>query len=82
MRLAHDVKGYLKDSINRLTVIVIILGVIICAGLYKTHKEIKLTQQAITQCEKKIDFRYFNLTRSLEDIFKIKIDTHQGRVEY
>lgn len=81
MRIAHDVKGFLKDSVNKLTVITLIFGITITAGLIKIHQEIKETQQAITKCEKKVDYRYFNLTRSLEDIHGIKIDTHKGRIE-
>lgn len=34
----------------------------------------------IKSVEKKVDFRYFNLTRSLESIYNIEIDTKDGRV--
>lgn len=37
--------------------------------------------EAIIKLEKKVDFRYFNLTRSLEDIHNVKIETHKGHLE-
>lgn len=38
------------------------------------------TLELLKSAEKKVDFRYFNITRSLQDIHKVEIDTHKGRV--
>lgn len=64
-QIEHAIKSYFSDGLNRLTTAVIILSCIVTAGFYKTHT-------AIIKCEKKVDFRYFNLSRSLEDIYLIK----------
>ena len=76
-----DVKEFLSNEINRLTVIVIIMCIGCGYGFYKTHSDIKTVQEAVKKCEKKVDFRYFNLTRSLEDINHVQINTKDGRVE-
>lgn len=70
-RTVYDITGFFKDTINRLTVIVLIFSCILTFGIYKTYK-------AVIKCERKIDFRYFNLTRSLEDIHNVKINTKDG----
>lgn len=72
-RLEHDIKSFLSDSINRLTVILIIFGSLLSFGLYKTYN-------AVIKAERKTDFRYFNTTRSLEDINNVKINTKDGSV--
>lgn len=38
-----------------------------------------LLEQSI-KTEKKVDFRYYNLTRSLQDINGVIIETKEGRV--
>ena len=79
-RAMHDVKGFLADKLNRLTVIVIILGIFLIGSLYKINAEITNLKHLIIKCEKKVDFRYFNLTRSLEQIHNVEIDTLNGRI--
>ena len=79
--LFSDVKEFLSNEINRLTVIVLVLCVGCGYGFYKTHEQITSVQESVKKCEKKVDFRYFNLTRSLEDINHVKIDTKNGRIE-
>jgi len=44
---------------------------------YSHHQEMA----RINKIERKIDFRYFNLTRSLEDIHHVRIDTYHGEVK-
>ena len=72
-RAIYECKKILNDKINRLTIFIFIFGCIFAYGLYDNHK-------AILKCEKKVDFRYFNTTRSLEDIHSIKISTKDGLI--
>lgn len=72
-QIEHAIKSYFADGINRLTTAVIVLSCIMTVGFYKTHT-------AIIKCEKKTDFRYFNTTRSLEDIYSVRINTKDGTI--
>lgn len=36
--------------------------------------------QKMEKLKTQVDFRYFNTTRSLEDIHNVRIDTHYGDV--
>ena len=72
-RTEHDIKSFLSDNINRLTLVLIVFGIIISLGIIKTYK-------AVIQVERKADFRYFNTTISLEEIYSIKINTKDGTV--
>ena len=86
-----DVKNFLFNEINRIYVAVIILGILICYSHYKIENRLKdieninltykneLTNEIKTNRDK-IHYRYFNITNSLEDIYKIKINTHNGRI--
>ena len=70
----NDVQNFMEDKTNKIIILLILL--IIMQGIGFHRLEVK-----ITGCEKKTDFRYFNLNRSLEDIHNVKIDTYRGRVE-
>lgn len=72
-RAIYEIKKILNDKINRLTILMLIFGCLFAYGLYNNHK-------AIEKCERKVDFRYFNTTRSLEDIYNIKISTKDGLI--
>ena len=73
--LISDAKEFLSDNINRLGILVILLFVINVCGFYIIEKELK-------ECIKIVNFRYFNLTRSLEDIHNIKINTQDGTLKF
>lgn len=51
-----------------------ILVINICQFIYEIKSDIGL--------HKKIDFRYFNTTRSLEDIHQVSIDTKDGKIKF
>ena len=80
-RIANDVKSFLDDKINRLTVFVVVMCVIFGFGFYNINNKINTVNSNVIQCTKKVHFRYFNLTRSLEDIYNVEIDTHTGRIQ-
>lgn len=73
--LFSDTKEFLSDNINRLGVLVVLLCVINVCGFYVIEKELK-------ECTKTVNFRYFNITRSLEDIHNVKIDTQDGSLKF
>ena len=72
--LISDAKEFLSDNINRLGVLVVLLCLINVCGFYVIEKELK-------ECAKTVNFRYFNITRSLEDIHNVKIDTQDGSLK-
>lgn len=45
-----------------------------------TKSDIQELSNEILDVKKKVHFRYFNLTHSLEDIHKVKINTKDGRL--
>ena len=73
--LFSDAKEFLSDNINRLGILVVLLCVINVCGFYVIEKELK-------ECAKTVNFRYFNITRSLEDIHNVKIDTQDGSLKF
>lgn len=73
--LFSDTKEFLSDNINRLGVLVVLLCVINVSGFYVIEKELK-------ECTKTVNFRYFNITRSLENIHNVKIDTQDGSLKF
>lgn len=73
--LFSDAKEFLSDNINRLSILVTLLCIINICGFYVIEKQ-------LNECMKVVNFRYFNLTRSLEDIHNIKIDTRDGTLKF
>ena len=90
--LIADAKEFLCNETNRVFIAVILVGVLVCYSQCRTENILRSVQNINAQNHKellaeiktnrnKIHFRYFNLTRSLEDIHKVKIDTKNGRIE-
>lgn len=83
--LFDDVKNFLSNEINRLTILLIAFIVICSVWQYKIHNDILNIQTIIesksNKIEKKVDFRYFNISRSLEKIFEVSIDTKNGELK-
>lgn len=73
--LISDAKEFLSDNINRFGILVVLLCLINVCGFYVIEKELK-------ECTKTVNFRYFNITRSLEDIHNVKIDTQDGSLKF
>jgi len=78
--LEKSVKTFLSDKINRLTVIAVICFGVLGYSQIKMFKEFNSISKQVTKAERKVDFRYFNLTRSLQDINHVEIETRAGRV--
>lgn len=90
--LFSDVKNFLCNEVNRVFIAVLIVGALMCWGQYRTenlltkisNQNIESQKELTSEIKKnrdKIHFRYFNLTKSLEEIHKVKIDTKNGRLE-
>ena len=90
--LICDAKEFLCNETNRVFVAVVCLCLLVCYFQIRTEKaikrvynyDVKAKKELLTEIKSnrdKIDFRYFNLTRTLEDLHNVKIDTHYGRVE-
>ena len=89
--LFSDAKDYLYNEVNRVFIAVILAGVILGYIIYSGNSDIlksneelvKSNAELMQKMEKlkaQVDFRYFNTTRSLEDIHNVRIDTHYGDV--
>ncbi|OLA76007.1 MAG: hypothetical protein BHW55_09370 [Candidatus Melainabacteria bacterium 35_41] len=89
--LFSDAKDFLYNEVNRVFIAVILAGVILGYIIYsgnsailKSNEELlKSNAELMQKMEKlkaQVDFRYFNTTRSLEDIHNVRIDTHYGDV--
>lgn len=90
--LIGDAKEFLCNETNRVFIAVIAVGLLICLCQLRTERELKRVYNFNAKAEKKllteiktnrdkIHFRYFNLTRSLEDINGVEIDTRSGEVK-
>lgn len=78
--LFSDIKKFVK-CIQRKSYIlqIITLVLFLTFAVYQININRMILNQ-INKTEKKVDFRYFNITRSLEGIHNVKIDTHKGNV--
>ncbi len=88
--LFSDIKGFLSDELGRLFVCFTILN--LCLGLWIHHdiktleknniERYKSIESEINKVNKKVDYRYFNTTRSLEEINSVNIDTKSGELKH
>lgn len=89
--LFADVKEFFNQGMNGILTILIICMVLIIGYNYKISSDITdlRRNQESNQAEiikeiennrKKIHYRYFNLTKSLEDINNVEINTRDGSV--
>lgn len=78
--LFSDIKRFIKYIQKKSYVLQIItLVLFIGFAIYQVNiNNIVLNQ--IKKAEKKVDFRYFNITRSLEDIHSVEINTRSGKI--
>ena len=87
--LFTDIKGFMGNEVNRLFILILIVNLILFGILnyqiYNVNKSVQhecnLLKVQIYNTEKKVDFRYFNITRSLEDIYNLKINTLNGEIK-
>lgn len=79
-RLFSDVKKFVKYIQQRSYLLqALMLSLFIGFVFYQINTNNLILNQ-IKKTEKKVAFRYFNTTRTLEDIHNVEIETKQGRV--
>lgn len=79
-QVGSAIRELLRDKSNFIILLLIIGFGFNSFQEYQTQKQIAEVNKAVIKAEKKTDFRYFNTTKSLEEIFKIEIDTKDGRI--
>lgn len=79
-RLFSDIKRFIKYIQKRSYLIECIILILLAGFIIYQVNTNKILLSRIEKTEKKVDFRYFNTTRSLEDIHNVEIETRQGRV--
>ena len=83
--LFTDVKGFMANEVNRVFVLFTVVNIFLALFIHFDIQSLKNNyislENSIIKTQKKVDYRYFNLTRSLEDIHNIKIDTQSGEIK-
>ena len=78
--LFTDIKSFIKYVQKKSYVLQIITLIVLILICYRQEVIYTNILNNLSEIEKKVDYRYFNLTRSLEDIYNVEIDTYKGRV--
>ena len=94
--MSGDVKDFLSNSVNRLTLFIVVFALVVLFMQYKTMSKIDAFQAAISeQVEKseanlavkidktqdRVNHRYFCLNNTLKSIFNVDIDTKTGEIK-
>lgn len=77
-RLFSDVKRFMDYILKKsyaLQLINTIILICLCCCMYNLYQRLDTLEKNVNT---KIDHRYFNTTRSLEDIHNVRIDTLNG----
>lgn len=69
-----QIKALLRDKSNTIIILIIVVAGLSVYNLIETKNQIQ-------KLEKKVDFRYFNTTTSLEQIHNVKINTYNGELK-
>lgn len=80
-RLFTDVKGFVKYIQKRSYLIECLILALLVFSIYYQMNSYNQIMSRVGKVEKKVDFRYFNTTRSLEDIHGVEINTKNGKLE-
>ena len=78
--LFSDVKRFIKYVQKRSYIIQTIPLILLMAFIVRQEYVNHEINTNIVKVNKKVDFRYFNLTRSLESIHRVEINTRDGRL--
>ena len=68
------IKNLFREKIN---IVIVLLVIILAVNVF----EFKYNSDNYIKINKKVDFRYFNLNRCLEDIHNIEINTLNGEIK-
>lgn len=78
--LFSDVKRFIRYVQKRSYIIQTITLILLMAFIVRQEYVNHEINTNIVKVNKKVDFRYFNLTRSLESIHRVDINTRDGRL--
>lgn len=76
-KLVVGLKGLLCEKMN---FIIILFIINICISLHNYYNLNSKIDNATLLIKKRIDFRYFNTTRTLEAIFNVRVNTLDGEL--
>lgn len=87
--LFSDIKNFMANEVNRMFVLFIIINIVMGIFLYFKINQLENViksynnqlAQEIIKTRKRVDFRYFNTTRMLENIYDVRFDTKNGDVK-
>lgn len=90
--LFTDVRDFFDNRINIVLIAVIVFSLALLSGQITTNLKIAKLSAQIANTEtkvvkeietnrRKIHFRYFNLTRTLEDVYNVKVNTENGEIK-
>ena len=87
--LFSDTKNFMMNEVNRVFVLVIVMliafGIFLHFEINSVKKQIQSNTEKLEllldKTNKKIEHRYFNTAKSLEEIHKVKIDTKTGEIK-
>ena len=87
--LFSDIKNFMANEVNRMFVLFIITNIVMGIFLYFKINQLENViksynnqlAQEIIKTRKRVDFRYFNTTRMLENIYDVRFDTKNGDVK-
>ncbi len=69
------IKNLFREKIN---VVIVLLSAILSLNIY----QFVFDASNFSRVRSKVDYRYFNITRSLECLHNAQIDTYNGEVKY
>lgn len=78
LELGTSTKKLFREKIN---IVILLLLLIFSLEIYNTSVFHLKTTRLENSINKKIDHRYFNTTTTLEEIFNVKINTHNGELK-
>ncbi len=76
-KLVIGLKCLLREKMNFIILLFIINICISMHNYYNLNSKIDNTTLLL---KKRIDFRYFNTTRTIESVFNVRVDTYNGEI--
>lgn len=87
--LFSDVKDFMANELNCLFLWILIINILLGCWFHFEIVSLKAAQakenerliSEIQKVKKRVDYRYFNNTRSIEELFDVKINTINGELK-
>lgn len=78
--LNQYVRNFIKEKANIVIALLLVLILLNVVSIFLQTKEIRTSKTNTKEIKNKIDHRYFNTTKSLNQIHNVEIDTLNGRL--